>query len=158
MLTTLSGSTTDGLVRTLIKRLSSPIMMVSNISPIHQITVPLTCPAWDGYQANRRRLLQHIYDNSIDNVVAVTGDTHANWLFENNLETTLQGGNDSTTVKDISTTGNTYQRGTVVEFGGTAVSSNGWGNSWGSYDNATIGATRMVQNNPSLLYSEGWCE
>jgi alkaline phosphatase D len=112
--------------------------------------------AWDGYQANRRRLLQHVYDNQIDNVFAVTGDTHANWLFENNLETTLQGSNDTSTLKTIKTTSNEYQRGTIVEFGGTAVSSSGWGNSWGSYENSTVGAKAMVENNPTLLYADGF--
>jgi len=112
--------------------------------------------AWDGYQANRRRLLQHVYDNQIDNVFAVTGDTHANWLFENNLETTLQGSNDTSTLKTIKTTINEYQRGTIVEFGGTAVSSSGWGNNWGSYENSTVGAKAMVENNPTLLYADGF--
>jgi alkaline phosphatase D len=114
--------------------------------------------AWDGYQANRNRLLSHIHDNSIDNVVAFTGDTHANWLFENSLETTLQGSNDTATLRSITTTTNSYQRGTVVEYGGTAVSSSGWGNSWGSYENSTVGARRMVENNPTLLYSDAFRE
>jgi alkaline phosphatase D len=112
--------------------------------------------AWDGYQANRNRLLKHVYDEQIDNVFVVTGDTHANWLFENNLETTLQGTNDTATLKTIATTENEYQRGTIVEFGGTAVSSNGWGNSWGSYENHTVGAKAMVENNPTLLYSDAF--
>jgi alkaline phosphatase D len=86
----------------------------------------------------------------------VTGDTHANWLFENNLETTLQGSNDTSTLRVIKTTENSYQRGTVVEFGGTAVSSSGWGNSWGSYENSTVGAKAMVENNPTLLYADGF--
>jgi alkaline phosphatase D len=89
-------------------------------------------------------------------VFAVTGDTHANWLFENNLETTLQGSNDTSTLKTIETTTNEYQRGTIVEFGGTAVSSSGWGNSWGSYENSTVGAKAMVENNPTLLYADGF--
>ena len=101
-------------------------------------------------------MLQHVYDNKIDNVFAVTGDTHANWLFENNLETTLQGSNDTSTLKTIETTTNEYQRGTIVEFGGTAVSSSGWGNSWGSYENSTVGAKAMVENNPTLLYADGF--
>lgn len=114
--------------------------------------------AWDGYQANRARLLKHIDSNKIDNVAFFTGDTHANWLFENNLETTLQGGNDTRALKNISTTTNSCQRGTVVEYGGTAVSSNGWGNNWGSYENSTVGAKRMVENNPSLLYADAFRE
>ncbi|WVR08378.1 hypothetical protein IAU60_005433 [Kwoniella sp. DSM 27419] len=94
----------------------------------------------------------------ITNYDVFTGDTHASWLFENNLETVLQGSNDSATLKELTPSADDYQRGTVVEFGGTAVSSSGWGASWGSYDNATVGAQRMVENNPTLLYSEGFRE
>lgn len=112
--------------------------------------------AWDGYQSNRRRLLEHIASNSIDNIAIFTGDTHANWLFENSLKTTLQATNLTSTLNNISTTTNSYQPGTVVEYGGTAVSSNGWGNSWGSYENSTVGARRMVENNPSLLYADAY--
>lgn len=112
--------------------------------------------AWDGYQANRNRILDHVADNKIDNIALFTGDTHANWLFEINKNTVLQGTNDTSTVKNTSTTTNSYQPGTVVEYGGTAVSSNGWGNSWGSYENSTVGAKRMVENNPSLLYADAY--
>jgi alkaline phosphatase D len=34
--------------------------------------------AWDGYQANRRRLFDTIQANKIDNVVFLSGDSHAN--------------------------------------------------------------------------------
>lgn len=85
-----------------------------------------------------------------------TGDTHANWLFENSLASTLQGTNDTSTIKNVTTTTNSYQPGTIVEYGGTAVSSSGWGNNWGSYDNSTVGAKRMVQNNPTLLYADAY--
>lgn len=137
-------------------------MVSASCSSLGDVTCGLACSlnanglAWDGYQANRKRLLSHIDNNQIDNVIAVTGDTHANWLFENNLKTTLQGTNDTATLQEVKTTTNSYQRGTVVEYGGTAVSSNGWGNSWGSYDNHTVGAQRMVENNPTLLYSDAY--
>ena len=89
-------------------------------------------------------------------MLAVTGDTHANWLFENSLETTYQGSHDSSTLRKLATTANAYQRGVVTEYGVTAVSSNGWGKSWGSYENSTVPAQRMVDGNPSLLYTEGY--
>jgi alkaline phosphatase D len=114
--------------------------------------------AWDGYQANRKRLLTHITDNKINNIAVFTGDTHANWLFENSLETTLQGTNDTYSLKNVVTSGNRYQPGTLVEYGGTAVSSTGWGLSLGSVENATIAAEGMVKGNPSLLFTEGYRE
>ena len=36
--------------------------------------------AWDGYRANRNRVLDHIQDNSISNVLILSGDSHANWV------------------------------------------------------------------------------
>ena len=36
--------------------------------------------AWDGYRANRNRVLDHIADNKISNVLILSGDSHANWV------------------------------------------------------------------------------
>ncbi|KAK7683869.1 hypothetical protein QCA50_013247 [Cerrena zonata] len=36
--------------------------------------------AWDGYRANRNRILNHLYDNHIDNTIVLSGDSHANWV------------------------------------------------------------------------------
>jgi alkaline phosphatase D len=36
--------------------------------------------AWDGYTANRKRVLEHIRDNKIDNTVILAGDSHASWV------------------------------------------------------------------------------
>ena len=37
---------------------------------------------WDGYQADRNRLLNFIGDNRISNVVVLTGDIHSSWAHE----------------------------------------------------------------------------
>jgi alkaline phosphatase D len=39
---------------------------------------------WDGYPANRQRLLQHIYDRKVSNPVVVSGDIHS--FFANDLK------------------------------------------------------------------------
>ena len=36
--------------------------------------------AWDGYTANRARILNHITKNGIDNTIVLSGDSHANWV------------------------------------------------------------------------------
>ena len=36
--------------------------------------------AWDGYRANRNRILDHIQQNKIDNTIILSGDSHANWV------------------------------------------------------------------------------
>ncbi len=40
---------------------------------------PVNGDAWDGYPAERERILTHIRDNDIDDVVVLTGDIHSSW-------------------------------------------------------------------------------
>ncbi|WP_347552844.1 alkaline phosphatase [Pseudalkalibacillus hwajinpoensis] len=35
--------------------------------------------AWDGYAANRDRILDHLIKEKVENLVVLTGDVHANW-------------------------------------------------------------------------------
>ncbi|CDQ41958.1 MULTISPECIES: alkaline phosphatase D family protein [Virgibacillus] len=35
--------------------------------------------AWDGYSANRDRILEYVQENDVKNLVVLTGDVHANW-------------------------------------------------------------------------------
>jgi alkaline phosphatase D len=39
----------------------------------------LNSDQWDGYLASRTRLLRHLADGAIDNVVVLTGDIHTSW-------------------------------------------------------------------------------
>ncbi|MDL9944811.1 alkaline phosphatase D family protein [Gordonia sp. ABSL11-1] len=41
--------------------------------------VPYNADQWDGYTADRRRLLDAIRADSVDNVVFITGDIHSSW-------------------------------------------------------------------------------
>lgn len=43
---------------------------------------PLNLDAWDGYPVEKRRILNFLDKEQINNVVFVTGDTHASWAFE----------------------------------------------------------------------------
>jgi alkaline phosphatase D len=43
---------------------------------------PFFTDAWDGYEAPRRRLLGHLRDNAIANVVVLTGDIHSSFANE----------------------------------------------------------------------------
>jgi alkaline phosphatase D len=38
-----------------------------------------TFDSWNGYDASRRKLLGHIRDNGVENVVVLTGDIHMSW-------------------------------------------------------------------------------
>lgn len=89
-----------------------------------------------------------------------TGDTHSSWVHEIERGSVLAGSTDvrSTLAQPLDVSpGN--KRGRIVEFGGSAVSSNGWGATWRNSANATErAASQLVQNSGSLLYSEGFCE
>ncbi|KAF2767374.1 hypothetical protein EJ03DRAFT_329273 [Teratosphaeria nubilosa] len=41
---------------------------------------PLDYDAWDGYQANRNRTLNHLFQNDIGNNIVISGDSHASWV------------------------------------------------------------------------------
>lgn len=41
--------------------------------------VPYNADQWDGYTADRRKLLDTIRSNRVDNVVFITGDIHSSW-------------------------------------------------------------------------------
>lgn len=41
---------------------------------------PLNLDAWDGYQANRNRTLNHLYERGIGNNIFLAGDSHASWV------------------------------------------------------------------------------
>ncbi|KAJ3492307.1 hypothetical protein NLI96_g25 [Meripilus lineatus] len=130
--------------------------------------------AWDGYRANRARVLGHLYDNKISNTLILSGDSHANWVSD------LARPNDTTTyvtlfVNSSSTSsGSTHSRfynyngppsydpvsgrGAIgVEFAGTAVTS---GSPFGSAAaSPTLADTRSqlyVSVNADLQWSEGY--
>ncbi|KAF3071099.1 Alkaline phosphatase D [Daldinia childiae] len=42
--------------------------------------LPFNYDQWDGYQANRNRTFQTIYENNIGNNVFLAGDSHASWV------------------------------------------------------------------------------
>lgn len=42
----------------------------------------LNTDQWDGYQASRNRLFDHITRQGIDNFVVLTGDIHSSWAFD----------------------------------------------------------------------------
>ncbi|TFK42649.1 PhoD-like phosphatase-domain-containing protein [Crucibulum laeve] len=100
--------------------------------------------AWDGYRANRARVLDHLYKNKISNTVILSGDSHANWVSD------LAHPNDTTTYNP--TTG----AGAIgVEFAGTAVTSS---SSFGSgiQPPAADAVSRvLVDANADLQWSEG---
>ncbi|KAI9360356.1 PhoD-like phosphatase-domain-containing protein [Zopfochytrium polystomum] len=51
-------------------------------SPIDLWGLMINGDAWDGYPANRRRILEFMRDKSIENTFVMTGDIHASFVFD----------------------------------------------------------------------------
>jgi len=94
---------------------------------------PKNMDSWDGYPAEKRAIARQIVENDITNVVWITGDTHASWVFD----TMVAGVSDAPV---------------AVEFGVTSVNS-------ANYDErASIDTVRMAEQlylkgNPHLKYN-----
>ncbi|KAL4265206.1 PhoD-like phosphatase metallophosphatase domain-containing protein [Pleurotus pulmonarius] len=100
--------------------------------------------AWDGYRANRARILDHLYNNEISNTVILAGDSHANWVSD------LAHPNDTTTYDPISGDG-----AIGVEFAGTAVTSTSSFRANIAPAAADVISRQLVDINPDLQWSEG---
>ena len=59
---------------------SQTVMSRLNESIAYGNVDPLDYDAWDGYQANRNRTFQTLYQNNIGNNIVISGDSHANWV------------------------------------------------------------------------------
>ncbi|KLO07151.1 hypothetical protein SCHPADRAFT_945511 [Schizopora paradoxa] len=99
--------------------------------------------AWDGYRANRLRVLDFLYNNSIGNTVILSGDSHANWVSD------LAIPNDTTTYNS-----STGEGAIGVEFAGTAVSSPSPFGQFIAPGPADDISTEIVNLNPDLQWSE----
>jgi alkaline phosphatase D len=72
---------------------------------------PLNYDAWDGYQANKNRTLNHLYENEIGNNIFLAGDSHASWV------------SDLVWLGEKSYNSTTGTGAIGVEFGGSGVTS-----------------------------------
>ncbi|KAF8921371.1 PhoD-like phosphatase-domain-containing protein [Mucidula mucida] len=111
----------------------------------HSSSLPtVDLDAWDGYRANRRRVLDYLYDNDISNTVILAGDSHANWVSD------LAYPNDTTTYDPTSGEG-----AIGVEFAGTAVTSTSSFGQGISPAKADLISQVLVAENADLQWSEG---
>ncbi|GLB35018.1 putative phoD-like phosphatase, N-terminal domain [Lyophyllum shimeji] len=99
--------------------------------------------AWDGYRANRARVLDHLYKNKISNTVILAGDSHANWV------------SDLAHPNDTSYDPVTGAGAIGVEFAGTAVTSSSSFGSGISPAAADVKSRELVAANRELQWSEG---
>ncbi|KAK4952892.1 hypothetical protein LTR66_013705 [Elasticomyces elasticus] len=59
---------------------SQTVFSRQNESLVYGNKNPLDYDAWDGYQANRNRTMQHLYENNINNNIMMSGDSHMSWV------------------------------------------------------------------------------
>jgi alkaline phosphatase D len=99
---------------------------------------PRNLDSWDGYPAEQEKVASFIKDNTIQNVIFVTGDTHASWAFE--------------VTNDIKQYNAKTSKGSfAVEFGTTSVSSSNW-NEYASDDTTRMNEQLLFKANPHLKY------
>jgi len=101
--------------------------------------------AWDGYRANRNRILDHLYNNKIDNTVVLSGDSHANWV------------SDLAHINDTMRYNPTTGEGAIgVEFAGTGVTSAPGFFSQTNFGQTVNVSSIFVRDNIDLQWSEGF--
>ena len=121
---------------------SQTIFSRLNLSISYGIENPLNYDAWDGYQANRNRTYQTLYDHNIGNNIVIAGDSHANWVSD-------------LIWLDTQPYDPTTGSGSIgVEFAGTAVSSPSPAGQNISIMAANNASSSLINDNRELQWSE----
>ncbi len=111
---------------------------------------PMDYDSWDGYQANRNRTFQTLYENKINNTVFLAGDSHASWV------------SDLVWLDEHSYDPDSGAGSVGVEFAGSAVSSPCPAGQNITLANANIGSAWLTAANRELqwqdLYYRGYYE
>lgn len=98
--------------------------------------------SWNGYPVERTFIADHIIHDSIQDVIFLTGDTHASWAFEV-VAFDLKKYNPKTSAGAF-----------AVEFGTPSVSSSNWDEFY-PLDSAKLGEQLYQKFNPHLKYVNG---
>ncbi|KAI9668654.1 MAG: hypothetical protein M1831_001093 [Alyxoria varia] len=111
---------------------------------------PFNLDAWNGYESNRNRTLEHLYRGNISNNIMIAGDSHVNWV----SDLTWLGNplSDSVPYNEVTGAGSLG-----AEFAGTAISSPtpyGGPNAPISHFNGV--AEWLVKHNPELQWQESY--
>jgi alkaline phosphatase D len=100
---------------------------------------PRNIDSWDGFPAEKKRVSQFIHSNKIQDLIFVTGDSHASWAIE------------VATDVDKTYDPNTSKGAFAIEFGTTSISS---GNSDERYPVEQVKAMEadILKLNPHVKY------
>jgi alkaline phosphatase D len=101
-------------------------------------TNPRNMDSWDGYPAEKQRLADFIKTNKIQNIIFLTGDTHASWAFE-------------VVASPLKSAPKKGYQALAVEFGTTSVSSSN-SNEFTSDDTVMLREQMYLKTNPHLKF------
>jgi alkaline phosphatase D len=73
------------------------------IAPLEIFGVPVNADQWDGYAADRLKLMNYVLDSTITDVVALTGDIHTSWANDVPTASYLPDGTGSAFVEFVTT-------------------------------------------------------
>ena len=104
--------------------------------------LPLDYDAWDGYQSNKNRTYQLLYEQNITNNIMISGDSHANWV------------SDLVWLDSHAYDPTTGSGSVGVEFAGTAVSSPSPAGQNITIARANNASSYLVNANRELQWSE----
>jgi alkaline phosphatase D len=104
------------------------------VSPLRALGQFLNDDQWDGYPAERKKILTHIEDNNIDNVVILTGDIHTSWA--NDIPVDVANYTSSTGAGSV-----------AVEYVCTSVTS-------GSFITFAVPVSLIQSFNPNIKYAD----
>lgn len=104
------------------------------VSPLRVLGTAVNQDQWDGYPAERTKVLSHIQNNNIDNVVILTGDIHTSWA--NDIPVDINNYTASTGAGSV-----------AVEYVCTSVTS-------GSFITFSVPVSIIQAFNPNIKYAE----
>jgi alkaline phosphatase D len=73
------------------------------IAPLEIFGTPVNADQWDGYAADRLKLINYVLDSNITDVVALTGDIHTSWANDVPTSTYQSDGTGSAFVEFVTT-------------------------------------------------------
>lgn len=95
--------------------------------------MPRNLDSWDGFPVEKKKIVDFISENKIQDIIITAGDTHASWAIESAVDV-----------------GKTYKP-FAVEFGTTSVSSAN-GDEYKSADTVRLAEQALMKSNPHVKY------
>lgn len=100
-------------------------------------SAPRNLDSWDGYPYEQKLVASFLQEKALDNVIFITGDTHASWAFE---------------VADVKKYNPKTAAGAyAIELGTPSISSSNW-NEYTSDDTVKLSEQKLFNANPHLKF------